>query len=58
MYDMENLKKLKLLGEGAPEAWEAYRAFDKAALSDGVIPKKYKELIACRSSHDAMPLLP
>jgi AhpD family alkylhydroperoxidase len=46
MYDMTNIKKLRLLGEGAPSAWEGYKAFDKAAMADGVVPKKYKELIA------------
>jgi AhpD family alkylhydroperoxidase len=46
MYDMGNMKKLKLLGEGAPAAWEGFVAFDKAAMADGVVPKKYKELIA------------
>jgi len=46
MYDMANIKKLKLLGEGAPDAWEGFKAFDKAAMADGVVPKKYKELIA------------
>jgi AhpD family alkylhydroperoxidase len=46
MYDMANLKKLKTLGKGAPAAMDAFWAFDKAALADGVVPKKYKELIA------------
>jgi AhpD family alkylhydroperoxidase len=46
MYDMANLKKLGALGKGAPKAMEAFWAFDKAALADGVVPKKYKELIA------------
>jgi AhpD family alkylhydroperoxidase len=46
MYDMANLKKLGLLGKGAPKAMEAFWAFDKAAMADGVVPKKYKELIA------------
>jgi AhpD family alkylhydroperoxidase len=46
MYDMANLKKLKTLGEGAPAAMDAFWAFDKAAMADGVVPKKYKELIA------------
>lgn len=46
MYDMENLKKLGALGKGAPKAMEAFWAFDKAALADGVVPKKYKELMA------------
>jgi AhpD family alkylhydroperoxidase len=46
MYDMANVKKLKTLGKGAPAAMDAFWAFDKAALADGVVPKKYKELIA------------
>jgi AhpD family alkylhydroperoxidase len=46
MYDMANLKKLSALGKGASKAMEAFWAFDKAALADGAVPKKYKELIA------------
>jgi AhpD family alkylhydroperoxidase len=46
MYDMANIKKLRQLGEGAPVAWAGYKEFDKAAMADGVVPKKYKELIA------------
>jgi AhpD family alkylhydroperoxidase len=46
MYDMKNLTKLKKLGELAPEAFKAFVAFDEAALKDGVIPLKYKELMA------------
>jgi AhpD family alkylhydroperoxidase len=46
MYDMANFKKLGALGNGAPKAVEAFWAFDKAAMADGVVPKKYKELIA------------
>jgi len=46
MYDMENVKRLKKIGEAAPSAWEAFKQFDAAALAEGAIPKKYKELIA------------
>lgn len=46
MYDPANLKKLKNLKELAPDAMNAFIAFDQAALKDGAIPKKYKELIA------------
>lgn len=47
MYDLANLKKkLKVLSKGAPATADAFWAFDKAAMSDGVVPKKYKELIA------------
>ena len=46
MYSMDNLNKLPKLGKLAPEAMTAFRAYDKAALADGAIPKKYKELMA------------
>ena len=46
MYDMKNLAKLKLLDANAPEGMKAFWAFDKAAMADGAIPVKYKELIA------------
>jgi AhpD family alkylhydroperoxidase len=46
MYDITNIKKLPKLGSKASEAWQTFLAFDKAALADGAIPKKYKELIA------------
>ena len=46
MYDMTSLQKLSKLGELAPEAFKAFIAFDKAALADGAIPVKYKELMA------------
>ena len=46
MYDMKNLTKFKRLGELAPEAFKAFVAFDEAAVKFGVIPIKYKELIA------------
>ena len=46
MYETTNIKKLPKLGSKASEAWQAFLAFDKAALADGAIPKKYKELMA------------
>src|SRR5437588_1852185 len=46
MYDMSNMKKLKKYGELAPAAWQGFLAFDKAAMADGAIPAKTKELIA------------
>ena len=46
MYDMKNMNKMKRLGEIAPEAVKAFAAFDAAALKDGAIPAKYKELMA------------
>ncbi len=34
------------LGKNAEIAMKAFQKFDKVALEDGAIPKKYKELIA------------
>jgi AhpD family alkylhydroperoxidase len=46
MYDMKHLTKLKKMGELAPEAFKGFAAFDEAVFKDGVVPLKYKELIA------------
>ena len=46
MYSKDNLAKLPKLGKLAPDAMAGFRAMDKAALADGAIPKKYKELMA------------
>jgi AhpD family alkylhydroperoxidase len=46
MYSMNSLKKIKILDENAPAAMQAFWAFDKAAMADGAIPVKYKELMA------------
>ncbi len=46
MYQKENLAKLKQLNELAPELMKAFWAFDRAAVAEGAIPVKYKELIA------------
>jgi len=46
MYDMKNLAKFGRLGALAPEAFKAFVAFDEAVVRGGVIPLKYKELIA------------
>src|SRR3984885_15169765 len=45
MYDMANIKKLKLLGEGAPAAGEGFKGLDRAAMDVGAVQEKYKELI-------------
>ena len=46
MYNKENLTKLKKMADLAPQVMKAFWAFDKAAVAEGVIPVKYKELIA------------
>jgi AhpD family alkylhydroperoxidase len=46
MYSMSNLVKLKTIEANATAAMEAFWAFDKAAMADGAIPAKFKELMA------------
>ena len=46
MYTKDNFTRLKKLNELAPDVMKAFWAFDKAAMADGAIPVKYKELIA------------
>jgi AhpD family alkylhydroperoxidase len=46
MYKKENLTRLKKMDELAPPVMKAFWAFDKAAVAEGAIPVKYKELIA------------
>jgi len=46
MYSKNNLAKLKQMDGLAPQVMKAFWAFDKAAVADGAIPVKYKELMA------------
>src|SRR6195952_4863970 len=46
MYNKSNLDKIEKMDTLAPEVMEAFWAFDKAAVAEGAIPVKYKELIA------------
>ena len=46
MSSKENLAKLKKMDSLAPQVMKAFWAFDKAAVAEGAIPVKYKELIA------------
>lgn len=46
MYNMNNVSKLPRFAELAPEAFKAFVAFDEAVVKGGVVPLKYKELIA------------
>ena len=46
MYDMKNMRKLGKLAELAPETFKAFQAFDAAVMKNGLVPLKYKELIA------------
>lgn len=46
MFSMSDLTRIPAIGQLAPEAFAGFKALDKAALAEGAIPKKYKELMA------------
>jgi AhpD family alkylhydroperoxidase len=46
MTTMKNLERLPSLNALAPQSAKAFWAFDEAALAEGAIPWKYKELMA------------
>jgi len=46
MYNKQNLTRIEKMNSLAPDVMKAFWAFDKAAVADGAIPVKYKELIA------------
>jgi AhpD family alkylhydroperoxidase len=46
MYNKENLARIKKMEALAPQLMKAFWAFDQAAVAEGAIPVKYKELIA------------
>ncbi len=46
MYNQENLPRISKMNNLAPEVMKAFWAFNKAAVAEGAIPVKYKELIA------------
>ena len=46
MFDMKNLTLLKKLDENAPEAMQAFWAFDKAAFKAGAVDELHKQLMA------------
>ena len=46
MYHKENLALISQMNHLAPDVMKAFWAFDRAAVAEGAIPVKYKELIA------------
>ena len=46
MFNISDLNRIPVIGQLAPEAFAGFKALDKAALAEGAIPKKYKELMA------------
>ncbi len=51
LYEKAYIRRLPELAKLAPKPFKAFAEFDKLALSDGIIPKKTKELIAIAVAH-------
>ena len=51
MYDKKHLTKLAKFDELVPEAWNAFKALDDAAICEGEVSLKNKELIAIAVAH-------
>ncbi len=51
MYQKSNIERLPELSKLAPDAFKSFAQFDKAAVADGLIPRKTKELIATAVAH-------
>ncbi len=46
MHDMKNLQKISRLNSGAPEAMQAFTAFDRAVFKEGALSILDKQLMA------------
>ncbi|MFJ7647138.1 carboxymuconolactone decarboxylase family protein [Lysinibacillus sp. NPDC097279] len=51
LYQKSYIRRLPELAKLTPTTFKAFADFDKLALSDGIIPKKTKELIAIAAAH-------
>jgi AhpD family alkylhydroperoxidase len=51
-HDSDDLKRMRELGQAAPEEFKAWLALDRiVARENGKIPRKYRELIALAVAH-------
>ena len=46
MFDISHLNRIGQLAQLAPKSMAGFKALDEAALAEGAIPRKYKELMA------------
>ena len=51
MYQKENIKRLSEFSKLAPDAFKSFATLDGAAVAEGVIPRRTKELIAIAVAH-------
>lgn len=51
LYQKSKIARIGEIGKSAPEASKAFFAFDKAALADGALTERLKEIIALACAH-------
>ncbi|SFE05212.1 alkylhydroperoxidase AhpD family core domain-containing protein [Lentibacillus persicus] len=51
LYERSNLKHLNRLGQNAKDAFEGYSKFNDAAMEEGKLSKKFKEIVAVAVGH-------
>jgi AhpD family alkylhydroperoxidase len=51
LYQKENIKRLSEFSKLAPDAFKSFAALDGAAVAEGVIPRRTKELIGIAVAH-------
>nr|WP_010529708.1 carboxymuconolactone decarboxylase family protein [Lentibacillus jeotgali] len=51
LYERSNLKNLNQLGKHAKDAFQGYSGFNEAAMKDGKLSRKFKEIIAVAAGH-------
>ncbi|GGK06544.1 hypothetical protein GCM10007063_31400 [Lentibacillus kapialis] len=51
LYERSNLKSLNQLSKNAKDAFQGYSGFNEAAMKDGKLSKKFKEIIAVAIGH-------
>ncbi|GAA0599034.1 hypothetical protein GCM10009001_14100 [Virgibacillus siamensis] len=51
LYERSNLKNLKELGKHAKDGFQGYSGFNSAAMKEGELSKKFKEIVAVAVGH-------
>ncbi|WP_164670212.1 carboxymuconolactone decarboxylase family protein [Virgibacillus doumboii] len=51
LYQRSNLKNLNQLGKNAKDAFQGYSGFNSAAMKEGKLSKKFKEIVAVAVGH-------
>lgn len=51
LYERSNLKNLNQLGKNAKDGFQGYSGFNAAAMKEGTLSKKFKEIVAVATGH-------